>query len=68
MNRRGWHWRTSVAISRALCGPAEKPLCARIYEARPARWRSVALFCLDLAFGEYEHCRRVHRCWRALTR
>ena len=29
-----WWWRSSILLSRALCGPAGKPLCARVHEAR----------------------------------
>lgn len=61
-----WHWRASIALSRALCGPAEKPLCARIHEAPQCRARSVAMFMLDLIFGEYQHCAQVHRRWLSL--
>lgn len=60
------HWRASVALSRVMCGPAGKPLCARVYEARPALWRSAFMICTDMIFAEYEHCARVHRRWVAL--
>lgn len=68
MTEAGWHWRTSVALSRALCGPAGRPLCSRVYEARPARWRSVFMFCTDVIFAEYAHCRNVHRRWIMSTK
>ncbi|WP_323715644.1 hypothetical protein [Paracoccus aminovorans] len=60
-------WRTSVILSRALCGPSGKPLCARIHEARPSARRSVAMFCLDMLFNEANHCERIHRRWKALN-
>lgn len=60
-------WRASVILSRALCGPRGKPLCARIHEARPSAWRSVAMFCLDMAFGESDHCAKIHRRCKALN-
>ena len=60
MNRR---WRASVALNRALCGNASEPLCSRVWRASPSRWRSVYLFAADIAFAEYDHCRRVHRDW-----
>lgn len=63
MTEAGWHWRASVRLSRALCGPAGRPLCPRVYEACPARWRSVFMFVTDLLFAEFEHCRNVHRRW-----
>ena len=61
-----WWWRSSILLSRALCGPAGKPLCARVHEARPALWRSVFLISADIAFQEENHCARVHARWRLL--
>ena len=60
------HWRASVALNRALCGDRTQPLCSRVYAARPSRWRSVYLFAADVAFAEFEHCKRVHRDWLRL--
>ncbi|MBB4629383.1 hypothetical protein OC539_19275 [Paracoccus denitrificans] len=59
-------WRASVILSRALCGPRGKPLCARIHEARPSAWRTAAMVALDIAFAEPDHCARIHRRWKAL--
>ena len=58
------HWRASVALNRALCGSAGEPLCARVYRQPLSRWRSVYLFAADVAFSEFEHCKRVHRDWQ----
>lgn len=60
----GWH--ASVALNRALCGDRTQPLCSRVYEARPSRWRSVYLIAADILFSEYGHCKRVHRDWLRL--
>ncbi|REF70414.1 hypothetical protein [Paracoccus versutus] len=59
-------WRASVILSRALCGPRGKPLCARIHEARPSAWRTAAMLILDMIFGEPSHCEKIHRRWKAL--
>ena len=59
-----WHWRASCAINRVLLGKAYQPLCARVYAAHPSICRSVFLFLMDLAFGDFEHCRNIHRRWR----
>lgn len=59
----GLHWRASCAVSMALGGPAGKPLCARIHEASPGVLRAVATFCLDIVFGEYQHCAKIHARW-----
>lgn len=61
-----WWWSSSILLSRALCGPRGKPLCARVHEARPAFWRSAFLIATDIAFGEADHCARVHARWRLL--
>ena len=61
-----WWWRSSILLSRALCGPAGKPLCARVHEARPAAWRTAFLIATDIIFAEADHCARVHRRWMAL--
>lgn len=66
MNAQSWWWRSSVILSRALCGPWDKPLCARIHEARPAAWRTAAMIALDMLFGESDHCAKIHRRWSAL--
>lgn len=57
-------WRASVILSRALCGPRGKPLCARIHEARPSAWRTAAMVALDMALQEENHCYRVHSQWQ----
>lgn len=61
----GW-WRASLVINRALCGNASEPLCSRVHRQKPARWRSVFMFCADIAFGEADHCAKIHRRWKAL--
>lgn len=61
-----WWWASSIACNRVLCGAASQPLCARIHEARPARWRSVACFCLDLVFAEYDHTGKVYAKWQRM--
>lgn len=61
-----WWWRSSILLSRALCGPAGKPLCARVHEARPALWRTAAMVALDIAFQEENHCARIHARWQLL--
>ena len=59
-------WAASLLINRALCGSASEPLCSRVYRQPPSRWRAVFMFCADLAFGEFQHCARVHSRWRLL--
>ena len=61
-----WWWRSSILLSRALCGPAGKPLCARVHEARPAAWRTAFLISADIVFAEADHCARIHARWRLL--
>lgn len=60
----GWHWRTSCFCNRLLFGRANEPICSRVYAAHPSICRSVFLFLMDIAFGEYQHCRNIHRRWR----
>lgn len=61
-----WWWRSSILLSRALCGQSNPPLCARVHEARPALWRTAFMICTDIVFQEENHCYRVHSRWRLL--
>ena len=61
-----WWWRSSILLSRALCGPAGKPLCARVHEARPGFWRTAFMVSVDIVFAEADHCARIHARWRLL--
>lgn len=61
-----WWWRSSIAISRVMCGPRGKPLCARVHEAKPGFWRTAFMVAADIAFGEADHCAGIHRRWRQM--
>lgn len=54
------HWEASCFINRLLGGRSDQPLCSRVYSSKPSPFRSAFLFCLDLSFGEYQHCKNIH--------
>ena len=57
------HWQASCLCNRLLLGRAGQPVCARVYAAKPSACRSVFLFLMDLAFGDFEHCKHIHCRW-----
>lgn len=55
----GWHWLQSARLNFLLCGHPTEPLCSRAYRRN---WR-LFMFCANLVFAEYRHCRNIHRRW-----
>lgn len=60
-------WKSSILISRVLCGPRDKPLCARVFEGRHSFLRTAFMLTTDIIFGEADHCQRVHAKWKRLS-
>ncbi|MFC3628184.1 hypothetical protein ACFOM8_01855 [Paracoccus angustae] len=57
----GWHWRTSAACNRVLCGTMHEPLCSRAWR----RGWHLFIECMAVAFRDPVHCEDVHLRWLA---
>lgn len=55
----GWHWKYSCRLNRLLFGQRGEPLCSRAYRRN---WRAF-MYCADIAFAEYQHCKHIHARW-----
>lgn len=61
-----WWWPVSCAINAALLGDPAMPLCARIHRLPDSPAKRAYERAVDRAFGEKNHCRRVHVTWAVL--